>query len=199
MKLWITVIALTSWLSAFCNYQIGFEHLKEPDHSLSIEAIKSHAEENDLLSQALYGIFLYKKAEATVWAKERNQLYKEAAIWLKKAAAQEEPQANYYLGYAYYMGHGVPEDKEKSLKSFEQAVEKRLVPAMRCLAYSFLKRGQPTESLAWFTIVKELKKNECDIEYLSDRLDTEMTATQIEKAKNIANQWLETHARGKEE
>lgn len=196
MQRLIVAIAVCSWLSGFCTYSIGFEQLSDFDSLPPLESCKNLATSGDPIDQTRYGVFLYKEAEQKVWQGEKKEKYIDAAKWLKLAADQSAPVANYYLGYAYYMGHGVPKDCDKSIKCFKRAAKGGLSQAGRCLTYFYLEKDR-LEALKWLLIAQELKPNDANTLYWLDVLDTEMPAEQLEQGKKASKEWLESYNQSK--
>jgi AcrR family transcriptional regulator len=60
-----------------------------------------------------------------------------AAYWLKKAAAQHEPVAEYWLGTLYERGHGVSKDAAKAMQAYEAAGEAGNAKAMYRLGVGY--------------------------------------------------------------
>jgi len=71
-----------------------------------------------------------KKADSAeeLYQKGRNLYdqnnYKEAVVWLRKAAEQEHTNAQIYLGYIYDKGNGVTQDYSEAVKWYRKAAEK---------------------------------------------------------------------------
>jgi hypothetical protein len=57
----------------------------------------------------------------------------EAVRWYRKSAEQGYPQAQYDLGWMYYYGHGVPQDRVQANGLFQQAATHGNEDAKRAL------------------------------------------------------------------
>jgi TPR repeat protein len=77
-----------------------------------IELLKERAENND--SEASYKLYFFYN----FYAYDYNQAIK----WLKKAAEQGKPIAQYNLAKTYEMGWGVSKDYTEAIKWYEKAV-----------------------------------------------------------------------------
>lgn len=63
----------------------------------------------------------------------RIQNYREAFIHLKPEADRGQPDAEYAVGYMYYYGQGVTEDRKKACIWISRAAAKGQVDAIRAL------------------------------------------------------------------
>jgi TPR repeat protein len=77
-----------------------------------------------------------------------------AAYWLRRAAAQHEPLAEYWLGTLYERGHGVPKDGAKALQWYERAAVSGNAKAMYRLGVGYAEgwngTANYTEAAKWF-------------------------------------------------
>jgi len=74
--------------------------------------------------------------------------------WLRASAAQNEPEAEFYLGYLYEMGKFLPQDHALAFQNYRAAALMHYGPAENNLA-SLYQHGQgvprdPTEALQWY-------------------------------------------------
>ena len=60
-----------------------------------------------------------------------------ALEWYLKAAEQGNAKAQYSLGYCYYWGKGVEEDKKEALKWYRKAADQGHSDAKECLETDF--------------------------------------------------------------
>ena len=59
-----------------------------------------------------------------IWLLYVNNLYiskPKAYVWIKKAAFNKHPRANFAMGLLYYYGYIVPEQKSKAIKLFNES------------------------------------------------------------------------------
>ncbi len=70
-----------------------------------------------LLAGCVNGQYFVDKGKQNYYAKR----YREAFINLKAAAEKDNPDAQYALGYMYYYGQGVTENKQKAFFWFHRA------------------------------------------------------------------------------
>ena len=91
------------------------EELKDKVKSYTfdeLEEIKKFGKEGDAGSQFL------------LWLLYINDLSiskPKAYVWIKKAAFNNQPRANFALGLLYYYGYIVPEQKSKAIKLFKES------------------------------------------------------------------------------
>jgi TPR repeat protein len=78
---------------------------------------------------------------------------KEAIYWLRKAADQEEPDAQFCLGQCYNDGSGVRLDREEAYKWFARAAENGSCEAQQMLGLSPF--ASNIESYKWLTLSSE--------------------------------------------
>lgn len=68
-----------------------------------------------------------------------DQDYKQAFKWLKEAAIQNYPHAQYQVGAAYTLGNGVKEDGRQALYWFDKACANNIQDA--CKASNLIRNG----------------------------------------------------------
>lgn len=94
---------------------------------------------SDIVSAMAY----YRKAANLGYAPAQNRLAylldkseenEEAIAWYQKAAAQDEPEAQYELARLYAAGEGIDPDFEQAYQLFTKSAEKMYAPAIRVLA-----------------------------------------------------------------
>lgn len=66
-----------------------------------------------------------------------HQDYPNAFIWFSLAAAQDNPNAEYYLGMFYQHGHAVPRDDQKAFYWYDRAARHDIAYAQWNLAYLY--------------------------------------------------------------
>ena len=72
------------------------------------------------------------------------QDYAEAVRWFRRAAEQEHPDAQYYLGLMYDKGRGVPQDYAEAVRWYRRAAEQEHPGAQNNLSLMYDKgRGVP--------------------------------------------------------
>ena len=75
------------------------------------------AQNGDVESQTILGM-LYEEG-----SKSRLPNYDKAAMWFRKAAEQDDPDAQWWLGHLYMRGVGVLQDYAAARNLFEQSAE----------------------------------------------------------------------------
>jgi len=96
-------------------------------------------EKSDIVSSMNY----YRKAANNGYAPAQNRLAylldkseenEEAIEWYKKAASQDEPEAQFNLARLYAAGEGIKQDTVQAYHLFKMSAEKMYAPAIRVLA-----------------------------------------------------------------
>ncbi|WP_221898222.1 tetratricopeptide repeat protein [Bathymodiolus japonicus methanotrophic gill symbiont] len=121
---------------------------------------------------------------------------KEALTWFRKAAEQGDAIAQFNLGLMYAIGKGVVQDDKEVFKWYRKAAEQGHARAQFNLGVMYYNgQGVPQDYVMahkYFNIaassgLKSAHKNR-------DIVTKLMTASQIEKAQNLASEWMKTHA-----
>ena len=171
---------------------------------LEIQLLTKTAEAGDVraqidLGKAYYiGIFM-----------EENQKHKydhtQAIYWFTKAAEQEHPEAEYFLGQIYYWGDtsfngGVEQDYEQSVYWFTKSAEQGYAESQHYLGWMYFdgegvlkdnKTAYMWASLAIGNLDDSEKEAGC--RELLEELEAEMTLEETWDAHNMAMDWLEQH------
>lgn len=110
----------------------GWLYAQEGDKKQAEEYLRRAAEQDYPQAGLLYGLWCFAE-----------HLYRPALLYLSQAAAQEQPDALFCLGYMHYKGWGVPRAPEEAFKFFEQAAIKGHTHAGAMLALMYLE-GEAT-------------------------------------------------------
>lgn len=82
--------------------------------------------------------------------------YPEAVRWCEKAVEQGFVASKSLLGFFYYYGNGVPENKPKAVKLFKEAADKGYVIAQNNLGIYYLNEEKNyNEAFKWFKIAAD--------------------------------------------
>ena len=112
-----------------------------------------------------------------------------AVEWFKKAALQNDDEAQYQLGCYYYFGDGVKQDYSKAVEWFIRAADNENVEACQFLGHCYYKglgvRKNHRKALEWFVKAHNLPKQEYHhIGVLYENEDEKVSLDEIkEKAK----------------
>ncbi len=101
---------------------------------------QNQANQGDALSQYRMGLFYTSGA---------SQDYKKAAKWFNKAARQDNQDAQYMLGIAYYVGRGIPRDYAESRDWFQKAADQGHARAQYQLGEIYLNGRGANKEPAW--------------------------------------------------
>jgi hypothetical protein len=119
------------------------------------------------------------------------QDYQEALRWYHLAAAQGDPQAQFYLGVAYYRGQGVPRDYQEAAKWYRLAADQGHSGAQVLLGDLYAEgKGVAQDYILahmWFSLAGFAGDNlGAQHSHWIERL---MTAEQIAEAQRLAGAW----------
>ena len=113
-------------------------------------------------------------------------------------AEQGDAKAQFYLGWVYYMGQRVPQDAQEAVKWYRKAAEQGLVRAQLNLALMY-ETGQAApqdfvRAHMWLNVAAATSSGEIakDAMRNRDEVASKMTATQIEKAQEMARRCQDT-------
>ncbi|HVU26832.1 MAG TPA: tetratricopeptide repeat-containing serine protease family protein [Verrucomicrobiae bacterium] len=106
--------------------QVQTKNLQIDYGSLSIEQIKSLAENGDAQAQ-------YKLGNRYLQGEGVSKDSSKAIKWYRKAADQGQVQAETLLGYSYLSGESVPKDSSEAIKWFRKAADQGYDYAQDCL------------------------------------------------------------------
>ena len=168
------------------NKESGDQQNKE------IALLKEKAEKGDVNAQLELG-GKYVSGEEGV-----EEDYKEAAKWFSLAAQQNNPKAQYALGFLYYTGEGVTQDYAEAFRLTKLSAEQGIGDAQYLLANMYrngrgvavdLVRAYMWASLSIANLLPETAsdpENIQDIENLKATLLASMTAEQKQQAEQQA-------------
>jgi TPR repeat protein len=80
----------------------------------------------------------YRRGAAYYSGEGSAQDYAEALRWFRKAAEQDHPQAQSWIGVIYYEGRGVPQDHAEAAKWFAKAAEQGVPTAQNNLGFMYM-------------------------------------------------------------
>ena len=124
-----------------------------------------------------------------------TQDYKEAVKWWRKAAEQGIAGAQYNLGLMYSEGLGVTQDYKEAVKWYTKAAEQGFAKAQYNLGDMY-RNGKGVaqdykSAHMWFNIAAA--NGDSTAVESRDLIAKEMTPSQIEKAQDMAREWMAKH------
>ena len=123
------------------------------------------------------------------------QDYKEAVKWYTKAAEQGDELAQYNLALMYDNGKGVAQDYKEAMKWYTKAAEQGHTDAQYNLGVMYYKGEGVVQDYKsahmWFNIAAANGGSKA-VEP-RDLLAKEITPSQIEKAQDMAREWMAEH------
>jgi hypothetical protein len=106
-----------------------------------------------------------------------------------------DPRAQFNLGYAYYLGRGVPQDDAQAVTWYRQAAEQGDAVAQSTLGYAYLD-GQgvlqdDVEAHKWFNLAVSRASAENRKAYAKarDALAARITPQQLAESQKLAQEW----------
>ena len=123
------------------------------------------------------------------------QDYKEAVKWTKLSAVQGKMEAQYNLGTHYINGNGVPQDYNEAVKWLKLSAAQGYMKALNNLGAMYGEgNGVPQDIVMahMYFNISGAKGNKLGIQN-RDLASQRMTLSQIEKAQELAREWVKTH------
>ena len=121
--------------------------------------------------------------------------YKKAVYWLKRSADYGHTDAQYNLALIYYTGtKTVPKNYKKAFYWFEKLAKENSGPAQLALSTMYHK-GEGViknyvQAYKWLTLAKShITDEDKDVDQLLNKLESQMTKTQIAEAQKLASQF----------
>lgn len=175
------------WM-AVAGMDEGIATAKRGDYATALKSFRALAEQGDSLAQNTLGLMYEHSYDVA-------QDYKEAVKWYRKAAEQGIAQAQHNLGWMYYKGYGVAQDDKEAVKWYRKAAEQGNASAQGNLGVMYLRsRGVTQDNVQahmWYSIGAE-NGNE-NAKKGQDYVEKLMTATDISKARKLAEEWMVKH------
>ena len=146
------------------------------------------AEQGDAFAQFSLGVMYGNGMGVT-------QDYKEADKWYRKAAEQGNAEAQFNIGFMHEDGQGVAQDYKEALKWWRKAAEQGERKAQFNLGVMYYKGEGVVQDYKsahmWFNIAAANGGSEAVKK--RDILAKVMTPSQIEKAQDMAREWMAEH------
>ena len=174
--------------SAEGGFQEGLDAARRGDYATALKEWRPLAEQGNVGAQFNLG-FMYEKGKGV----PRN--YKIASKWYRMSAEQGNAGAQYNLGLMYAKGQGVPKDYKLAVKWFRKSAEQGNAGAQSNLGVMYAK-GQgvlkdKVRSHMWFNTASA--NGDDDAGKNRDIIEKKMTSSQIEKATDLAREWMRKH------
>ena len=180
----ITIFLALSTSALASPFRDGLFAYYEGDYARAMNIWKPLAEEGHAKAQYNIGA-LYIDGIGV------KQDLPKALEWLQKAAMQDETEALIELGGMYAHGMGVKQDHVKALEYYRLAVELGDYSVLSIFGYMYENgEGLPKNielAYVWFSLATDFYESDGDKES-RDRAAAQMTAEQIKKAQELADQ-----------
>ena len=153
-----------------------------------IDDCRVRAEQGDADAQFNLGV-VYERGQGVL------QDYKESVKWYRKSAEQGDYGAQYNLALMYSKGQGVIQDYKEAVKWYRKSAEQGDSSAQYNLGNMYV-RGQGViqdyvmAHMYWNIAAVSGRK---DAIHNRGIVEKDMTPSQIEKAQNLAREWMRTH------
>ena len=121
----------------------------------------------------------------------------ESARWYRLAAEQGHDRARYELGLMYAEGKGVPEDVTEAARLYRLAADQGHSRAQFRLGRMYGQGdGVPNDRvLAYMWYDLAASRGHELAQGFKDRIERQMSGTQIAEAQRLSREWIETHPR----
>jgi uncharacterized protein len=160
--------------------------------------------ENAMKYYMLAAVQGYANAQNSVGSVlQAEKRYTEALPWYERAAAQGHGEANTNLGYFYDLGLGVKQDRQKGVELYKIGAEKNSINGMLNLGVSLWQGAGVAHDLVqaymWLDLARFYTQNSSNmnakwrIRGALDEVAKEMTAEQINTAKQLSQEWDVAH------
>jgi hypothetical protein len=163
----------------------------------SLASLRSKAEQGDAQAQNELGSILHNGAFGVAVD------LPEAARWIRKAADQSLPAAQYALGLLYARGEGVPKDTVQAFQWFHKAAEQNLPGAQHKIGLYYDKgfgvEKDIAKALAWYR--KAAEQNDPDAQTmlgLHYMMGTGVQTNEVEAAKFFRKAAFQNNADGQD-
>ena len=183
MKKILLLVCLLSFLgNAHACYD---QNLSDDDNHTNC---RKSAEQGNADGQYNLGI-MYTKGQGI------TQDDKKAVKWYRKSAEQGNADAQYNLGVMYDNGQGVTQDYKKAVKWYRKSAEQGTADAQSNLGAMYANGQGITQDYVMAKMLWNIAAAKGHETALKNRdlIAKNMTSSQIEKAQDLANQWMETH------
>lgn len=187
----VTRLALVAMLSptlVFADVDAGFAAYKAGDYETALNEWQPLAEAGDPRAQFGLGS-LY----ADGFGVPMDDV--QALDWFGRAAEQGNANAQYRLGVMHQNGWGVPMSDESAAVWYEKAAEQGFTEAQIALgqayAASYSSLFDPVKAYKWFAVAMELDDHGAKVKL--EEIAGQLSAVQIEQAKQLASEWLQAY------
>ena len=154
------------------------------DYSQAVYWYRKAAQQGETGAQHNLGLMYYAGRGVV-------QSFDQAVKWWKKAADQGEWASQYNLAVMYEIGRGVPVNHDESAIWFRKAAEHGERRAQHKLGVMYAEgKGVPqdyVQAYAWLTLADP------DARERRNSIEKEMSATQIEEAQKLSNEYHEMY------
>ncbi|MBL7021318.1 MAG: sel1 repeat family protein [Nitrospinaceae bacterium] len=168
------------------DFNDGLEAYKRKNYKEAVRLWLPVAEQGYSPAQSNLGL-MYQNGQGV------PQDYKEAIKWFKRSAEQGTDSGQYGLGQMYDFGQGVPQDYKEAVKWYRLAAEQGLSPAQYNLGVMYWQGIGVMQDYVlahmWFNLSgSNGNKNGVEGREMADK---KMSPLQIEKAQEMAREWME--------
>jgi TPR repeat protein len=164
------------------------EQSRKKNEEKELDDCRVKAEQGDSKSQ-------YKLAWMYSTGQGVPQDHNEVVKWLRKSAEQGDANAQDNLGLMYYDGQGVPQDDKEATKWLRKSAEQGYAKAHYNLGVMHVKGRGVLQDYVMAHMYWNIAAVGGDKEAIKGRsaIEKQMTPSQIEKAQDLAREWMGTH------
>lgn len=164
-----------TWSGAFAAGNDGM--------SEQLSKIRASAERGNADSQTFLGVSLYISGQ-----RGSQKDTAEALEWLRKAAAQGAPGAEFYLGAAYNTGTGVAKDRSEAIKWWHKAAEHGSLDAQATLGNVYF-NGPKDGFLSYLWTSYAASRGNHNAVQDHALLESYLTTAQLKEARGLVKAW----------
>ncbi|MEP6958562.1 MAG: tetratricopeptide repeat protein [Nitrospirota bacterium] len=175
-------------------YEDAFSALQREDYALAARLIRPLAEQGDTNAQ---------NNLARMFANGQGVPldYRKAVQWYRKAAIQGNAEAQEALGVMYVQGRGVQQDAQEAVKWYSRAARRGNAEAQFSLGLMYDSgQGVPQDFIRahmWYNVAAAALSDDSEKKATEhrDRVASQMTPAQIEKAQEMARRCQQSQSK----
>jgi uncharacterized protein len=167
------------------DYKDGFDAYQSQDYEEAVRLLEPIADQGESWAQAIVGM-MYDNGQGV------TQDHVEASKWFRLSAEQGNGLAQYNLGGMYDKGQGVPQDHKESLKWYHLSAKQGNSSAQLNLGVMYANGQGVLQDYVLAHMWFNLSGSDGNKRGINNRsiLENKMTPSQIEKAQEMAREWM---------
>lgn len=175
---------------AFSQLELGFEYANQQNYKEALKWYKLAAEQGDPTAADIIGQMYLNGRGVT-----KN--YQEALMWFQKSVELGNIHSQANIGSMYEFGLGVKQDYKEAYNYYKKLAKRGSMVAQDKLGDMYSNgKGVPRnyiKSYIWYILIEYNGSKVEDVLRKIKKLETKMSAADIEKAKTLAKQCLDSN------